>query len=206
MGRINHNKEALNEILERWESVDIASMSDSEIEEMIEDIYRAKSNINLPIPFKSETVAKLFKMFHCQGCGECCVGGGDGVFLNPEDIERLSTGMQISKRRFKDKFTFVTEGKRLLHFPCPFYDSNSHSCIVYQLRPSVCQLFPFLQSEKTMIAKRPYPSTNGERIVTVSTLCPEGRRIACQFIKIESDFLASSKKLDKSNYKGEEVK
>ena len=173
-------------------------MSDSEIEEMAEDIYRAKGSINLPVPFSPDTVAEFFKVFHCHRCGECCVGdGGDGISLYPDDVERLSTAMHMSKRQFKDKFTFVTEGKRLLPFPCPFYDSNSLSCTVHQLRPRVCRLFPFLPSNKPIMAERPYPSTNGAYMVTINARCPAGRSIACQFVKMQRDFLASCKKVDK---------
>lgn len=198
MSGIDYSKRGLDGILERWRSVDLSSISDSEIEELVGDMYKANRSINLFIPFLTETVAEFFKTFHCHRCGECCVGGGEGVFLLPDDVQRLSTAMQMSKRQFKDKFTFVTGGKRLLPFPCPFYDSNSRSCIVYQLRPDVCRLFPLFPCNKPILAKRFYPLTNGACAMSVSARCPVGRSIACQFLKMQRDVLSFSKKLDKS--------
>lgn len=191
--QIDYIKRSTDEIPERWRNVDVTSMSDSEIEETVEGIYKTNLSIRLPIPFLPETVAEFFKMFHCQQCGECCLGQ-EGVFLLPWDVERLSTAMQMSKRQFKDKFTFVREGRRFLRGPCPFYDSNSHSCIVYQSRPRVCRLFPLFQLvtfqyNDVIVPKRFYSSTNGVSTMGISTQCPVARRIVCQFMKKKRDAL-----------------
>ena len=195
MSGIDYSKRSPDGLPEKWRSVDFTSISDSEIEELVEDIYKANASINLSIPLLPETIAEFFKTFLCRRCGTCCVGGGDGIFLSPDDIERLSTAMQLSKRRFKDRFTFINHGRRLLPYPCPFYDSESHLCTVYQARPSVCRLFPL---NNPIIEKGLYSSADGVRMLTVSTCCPEGRRIACQFIKMQRDVLSFCEKLDKS--------
>lgn len=194
MSIVDHSREALDEIPERWRSKDLVSISDSEIEAMIDEIYKANWSINLPVPFISETVAGFFQMFNCLRCGECCIGGGEGVFLNPDDVDRLSMAMRISKRQFKDKFTFVTEGKRFLPFPCPFYDSNSHLCTVYQSRPGVCRRFPLFPSPKRL-----YRSSNGAPMMMISARCPEGRKIAYYLLKIQRDAL-SCRELNKSKF------
>lgn len=182
-----------DEINERWKSVNLISSSDAEIEELVIDAYKTKRNINLPIPFLPNKITRLFAEFHCRHCGKCCTGGAEGIFLYSDDIERLSTAMQMSKRQLKDKFTFVSEGSRLLPFPCPFYDSDSQICKVYEFRPHNCRIFPFFASKDQTAAKRLYPSTSKARMITIVSRCPEGRRIACEILKRQRDAIASYK-------------
>ncbi|MFC1875643.1 YkgJ family cysteine cluster protein [Chloroflexota bacterium] len=137
-------------------------------------------------------------MFHCKQCGKCCVGGAEGVLLPPDDIERLSKGMEMSKRQFKDKFTFITEGKRHLPFPCPFYNLNSHSCMVYQFRPYKCRLFPFYPSSQINIAPNPSHLENKVGVISINVRCPEGKAIASQFLKVIRDSTLY-KKMDRGN-------
>ena len=178
------NAEAnLGEIPERWKGIDVNSISDSEIEELIEDVYRTKQDINLPLPLHTSEVAEIFKKFNCQRCGDCCIRGSQGILLYPEDVERLASSIKMSKNQFKNKFTFTDGGERFLPFPCPFYDLNNHTCTVYEVRPSNCQSFPFYASLNQKKAKFLYPSDSGVVMVTIAGRCPEGRRIACDFFK-----------------------
>jgi len=175
------------EIPERWRKTNLASMSNSEIEEMIADMRKADRSVNLPIPFLPETIHKISAMFHCKRCGRCCIGGAEGVFLNQLDIKRLSKGMEMSEKQFVDEFTFISDGRHFLPFPCPFYDAKSSLCIVYQFRPDKCKLFPFYPSSNITITQDTNPSANKVSAISISVRCPEGRDIAMRLLKSYRD-------------------
>ena len=177
-----------DELPDRWADKELLKMSDSEIEELVEDIYRADHNINLPAPFTQNTVNEFFKKFNCRRCGRCCVYGADGVFLYPEDIKRISKYLQMSEKKFKKKFTLVNQSRVLLPLPCPFYNQSSHFCTIYQIRPRNCRLFPFFGSDNPrMLGGDSSNSFNisYSRVMTVNARCQSGREIACEFLKMK---------------------
>jgi len=190
----------INKIPDRWKGINLITITDSEVDELIEDIFNAKRVIHLPIPFTREVINELFKIFHCRRCGDCCVevSGSDGVFLFPEDIERLLRVTNLSKKQFKKRFTYANADRRFLPFPCPFYDSKSHSCKIYYGRPINCRLFPFYSDCTPVKINNLDTSTlEGMDWLTVNSLCPEGRRIASEFIKTRRDILISKSVMPK---------
>lgn len=200
MSEIDYAKRRLEDVPERWRNIDFTSATDSDIEELVEDIYKYKVNINLTIPLLPETVRAFFEIFHCQRCGDCCLGVDEtpdnGIILEADEVERLSGIRLLSKKKFKEEFTFTKGGRRLLRYPCPFYDPNSHSCTIYQIRPFVCQLYPL---NNPMKPKGLHRSIDGTYIIAVNSLCVEGRRVACHILKIQRDVSAFYKKLDKKD-------
>ncbi len=164
----------------------LIAISDSEIEDLIETIHVADRNINLPAPFTQNTIDESFKTFNCRRCGECCVRGADGIFLYPEDIKRISGYLHLSRKKFKNKYTFTNQTRILLPLPCPFYDSILHSCKIYQIRPRNCKLFPFFGSDNPLIFEESSLGFHDillSRVMTVNARCPAGREIACEYLK-----------------------
>jgi Fe-S-cluster containining protein len=108
--------------------------------------------------------------FSCIRCGNCCTDKNTLVNLTYLDILRIVKGLKLELReileivgfyvfdeeetniffkklvftpiRTEKGFAFVgilknTEGK------CVFYDMGKQQCSVYQIRPRLCQTFPF---------------------------------------------------------------
>ena len=87
--------------------------------------------------------------FECQGSGNCCVSRDSYgfVYLSPGDLKRFSKDLNISIKKFKEKYCQVTDGfihlieKKNLKGKCIFLKKNR--CSVYKSRPSQCRTWPF---------------------------------------------------------------
>ncbi|MCH9614176.1 MAG: Phosphoglucosamine mutase [Chlamydiia bacterium] len=85
--------------------------------------------------------------FKCTGCGKCCNGKDGYVWLEEDDITRLTKALGLEEDEFLEKYTTVFQGKRVLldqedTFDCIFLDENKQ-CSVYKARPNQCATFPF---------------------------------------------------------------
>lgn len=85
--------------------------------------------------------------FTCTQCGDCCRTHGDyrWVFLENEDIARLSAFLKIDRRAFLHEYTEKEDGVRVLKWPnevqCIFLGEKG--CTVYEARPLQCRTWPF---------------------------------------------------------------
>ncbi|HEU4382622.1 MAG TPA: YkgJ family cysteine cluster protein [Anaeromyxobacteraceae bacterium] len=85
--------------------------------------------------------------FECQaGCGACCTRreGCDFVYLEPEDVWRLSLALGLQTSEFRRRHTVRDRGWTALRMTaraCPFLDG--WRCRVYQARPAQCRSYPF---------------------------------------------------------------
>jgi Fe-S-cluster containining protein len=84
--------------------------------------------------------------FQCTGCGQCCTGAPGYVWLTEEDIERLSTHLQMPRKEFLRRYTRFVRGRYSLtekkpHYDCVFLENNK--CSVYEARPVQCKKFPW---------------------------------------------------------------
>ena len=86
----------------------------------------------------------------CQGCSDCCESMGSTIILDPYDVWRLTTGLQISfDELLQDKLELnVQEGIILPNMKtegeserCGFLDEKGR-CSVHALRPGLCRIFP----------------------------------------------------------------
>lgn len=86
----------------------------------------------------------------CKGCSACCQGMGESIVLDPYDVFRLTTGLQVSfEELLGDKVELnVFDGMILPHLKmageqetCAFLDGNGR-CSVHSIRPGICRLFP----------------------------------------------------------------
>ena len=78
----------------------------------------------------------------CCSCGNCC--RHVTPILQEHDIDRLATGLDVSRKEMADRF-FVTDEDGDVIFremPCPFLLDSF--CTVYEHRPDDCRSFPHL--------------------------------------------------------------
>ncbi|MEM0463979.1 MAG: YkgJ family cysteine cluster protein [Pyrobaculum sp.] len=91
--------------------------------------------------------------FRCIKCGICCIG--TEMELLAEDIRRIeAAGFKL------EEFAVERDGVyrlRNVDGHCVFYDPESRSCKIYDIRPVGCRLYPLVY--------------NGER-VEVDKTCP----------------------------------
>lgn len=86
----------------------------------------------------------------CEGCSACCHGMGSSIVLDPLDIYRLTSGMQVTfERLLADKIELnVVDGLILLNLKmsgerecCTFLNEEGR-CSIHAIRPGICRLFP----------------------------------------------------------------
>lgn len=126
----------------------------------------------------AENIIRFLNEFKCQRCEHpCCIRIDDGVVLLNYEANQIAEGLGISHRQFKDRYTFVKDGKRFIHTPCPFYSKELKGCTIHSFRPQVCRQFPFSR----------YIQMNGKRYMTVNVDCPSGKIIGEKYgVKPES--------------------
>lgn len=86
----------------------------------------------------------------CKGCSDCCRGMGESIVLDPYDIYRLTTGLQLSfEELLTDKIELnVFDGMILPNLKmsektdaCAFLTKEGR-CSIHSIRPGICRLFP----------------------------------------------------------------
>lgn len=153
----------------------------AEREAIAEDLrWIAKANTDakclvLPLLASPVTVRLFHSEFHCARCGNCCQGRKDypkdsGIALQAEEVLILATLKGLSKHQFKDRYTFSRNGRRLMYYPCCFYDNG---CRIYKNRPVVCRLFPLGPPET-------HPSGGQELLLTVDSSCTATQEAICR--------------------------
>lgn len=86
----------------------------------------------------------------CKGCCDCCKGMGESITLDPYDVYRLTTGLNVSfEILLTDKIALdMYDGIILPHLSmngqnesCAFLNEEGR-CSIHALRPGICRLFP----------------------------------------------------------------
>ena len=86
----------------------------------------------------------------CQGCSACCHGMGESIVLDPLDIYRLTTNLEMSFEALMNRYIElnVVDGIILPNLrmagaqeACGFLDGNGR-CSIHAHRPGICRLFP----------------------------------------------------------------
>lgn len=86
----------------------------------------------------------------CEGCSACCHGMGESIVLDPLDIYRLTTNLEMSFEALLSQYIElnVVDGIILPNLKmsgekeaCGFLDSNGR-CSIHAHRPGICRLFP----------------------------------------------------------------
>lgn len=174
----------------KWQNITLENATDEQIDELINEIAEQKNGINLNVPFTMQGVGEFFDLFKCQNCGYCCHDAKDmGIVLLPAEVEKLAIMKGMSKRQFKDDCTIIDNDRRLMKYPCVFYDKK---CTIYEDRPQACRLFPL---NVTQTAKNFNPMMDGVALMIAHSGCPEGRRLAGEILKV----VASKHTVDKQS-------
>lgn len=86
----------------------------------------------------------------CAGCSACCHGMGESIILDPYDIYRLTTNLEMSFETLLSRYIElnVVDGIILPNLKmagaqeaCGFLDENGR-CSIHAHRPGICRLFP----------------------------------------------------------------
>lgn len=85
--------------------------------------------------------------FKCTGCGKCCTGAPGYVWLEEEDIVRLSKRLKIPRELFLKRYTRLVGSRYSLtedpiNYDCIFL-KDQKECTLYEDRPKQCKTFPF---------------------------------------------------------------
>lgn len=89
--------------------------------------------------------------FKCSECGDCCTGAPGYVWVNKEEIEKLSEvlGYDDVEKFESDYVRKVGIRKTLKEYPngdCFLFDNKTRKCTVYEARPRQCKTWPFWDS------------------------------------------------------------
>jgi Fe-S-cluster containining protein len=107
------------------------------------------------------------KAFECKMCGTCCHGEG-GIFLEPEEVERMADFLGITPGAFRSLHCETRNGRISAKTGpegyCIFYDRKKQ-CLVHPVKPRSCSQWPFypalLKDEETWeMAKNACPGLN----------------------------------------------
>lgn len=144
---------------------------ESQIRVMIRECERKSKVITLPVfmlpgaHFLGD-LAMLLAQVKCSGCEAKCCKKASGA-EDKEGIGITQTDEDLLIKMSLGKHVKGSGDTTHLEYPCPLLLNNL--CTVYPNRPTVCILFPFQTGGFT---------GEGQRMLAVSSDCPEARRIA----------------------------
>ena len=101
-----------------------------------------------------------FDMSQCAMCdGNCCIGESGYIWINKQEIEKLSNHLNISIEELGLKYIFKVGYKYSIrekfiskdNYACVFFDLNKKQCSIYDARPTQCRTFPFWEYFKNNI-------------------------------------------------------
>ena len=87
--------------------------------------------------------------FSCTGCGHCCSGEPGFVFLSDEEVNSISSFLEMKRDDFLTAFTrLIDRGsyyevslRERADYSCVFLKDNR--CEIYPVRPLQCLTYPF---------------------------------------------------------------
>ena len=88
--------------------------------------------------------------FECTQCGKCCSGAPGFVWVNDQEVDAMSTTLELDADTFRERFVRqVGNRESLVEYPdgdCIFLDPETRHCLVYDSRPIQCRTWPFWSS------------------------------------------------------------
>ncbi|MSN97012.1 YkgJ family cysteine cluster protein [Campylobacter sp. FMV-PI01] len=87
----------------------------------------------------------------CEICkGKCCIGESGYIWINDDEIYRLSKHLNLEVEDFKKRYLIkigsrysIREKPYNFGFACKFFDEKTLNCSIYEFRPNQCRTFPF---------------------------------------------------------------
>ena len=174
---------------ERFKGSTMATITEEQIEALLDDCQQLDKAWNLLLPAVPETVEMLMRNFKCNCTGACCRGEfetkrGRGIALSPPELQRLAKLKGMPPKEFRKKLVhrYYIEGQKVaqMRYPCPFW-SPVERCTVYSQRPSVCRIFPL---DAPTIINGLHPASDGVALLTVNLDCPGGKELARNAMRI----------------------
>ncbi len=98
-----------------------------------------------------------FDANECAKCnGFCCRGESGYIWINFNEIQRLSEHLQLSVdevalrylKKVKHRYSFIEKKLGAGDYGCIFFDENLKRCGIYEVRPNQCRTFPFWEQFK----------------------------------------------------------
>jgi hypothetical protein len=93
----------------------------------------------------------------CNDCeGYCCFGDPGFVWINQDDIFRISSFLSMNVIDFIDQYLNLIDNRYTAkdiftitgYYKCIFFDDYDRRCEIYDVRPSQCRLYPFWECFK----------------------------------------------------------
>jgi uncharacterized protein len=108
---------------------------------------------------KEEGYPYSFDPSACESCeGRCCTGESGYIYVTMNEIEKISTLLDMSVQNFANEYLFkkgykysIKELQYKDSYECVFYDRVTNGCRIYEARPSQCRTFPFWDYYKTRV-------------------------------------------------------
>lgn len=143
-------------------SLDEAHFKDS-MEKFI--THCAETGLVMPLPLSQgpDTLSAIISQINCDKCNSKCCRSAE---CNDKTIECLPAETALLSSKYGgEHFT-----DNHLQMPCPFILGNNQ-CRIYKDRPLVCVLYPI----------QPNGGIDGVETISLSSFCPEAKRIAFSF-------------------------
>ena len=72
----------------------------------------------------------------CSGCGECC---SNFLPLTKNEIKRIKK--YVKEHNIQEQRRAAPTADATIDLTCPFRDDLNRKCLIYEVRPSICQMF-----------------------------------------------------------------
>lgn len=87
----------------------------------------------------------------CEICGgKCCIGESGYIWVNQDEIKKISEKLKLDLEVFKQEFLIKIKGRYSIKeipyndgFACVFFNTDTKKCKIYDCRPNQCKSFPF---------------------------------------------------------------
>lgn len=84
--------------------------------------------------------------FKCTGCGKCCTGAPGYVWISEDEIENVSSFLDLPRDIFISQYLRRVNGKLCLKefsktYDCVFFKNKR--CTIYSVRPTQCRTYPW---------------------------------------------------------------
>ena len=134
----------MSELIESWNT---ATKEELELYKKFINGLRNHPDIITVDELANELDSKVSRQINCLDCGNCC--RNSVTDFNEEDVNRVSKHLGLSKKQFVAEYliddfgTYITKTT-----PCPFLNLVDNKCLIYEVRPHVCQSFPHTNRPK----------------------------------------------------------
>lgn len=106
-------------------------------------------NLNEMIQAMESGVWDYTKNGECSGCGNCC---GNILPISSKEIKRIKR--YVEKYGIREQIRRYPTSAPTLDMQCPFRDEIGKRCVIYPVRPAICQDFRCDKPRKNIQANR----------------------------------------------------